>query len=119
MTETAPICRMPGCDDPLHAEGLCLDHHQAFHGPVTDAAPAVGGPRDAAPALPAAPAVPSGRLRLTPMHAVVRNYDHDQGVVAVYGVYGTEELAASAALMLGQLGIPGTLETVPFYEVAP
>ena len=118
MTDTtpAPICRFPGCDDPVHAEGICLDHYQQFHGDAPDAAAPAGQPQDAAPAAPPAP---TGRLRLTPLHAVVRSYDHDQGVIAVYGVYGTEELAASAALMLGQLGIPGTLETVPFYEVTP
>lgn len=114
MTEatTASVCSMPGCDDPRHADGLCLDHWQQFNGP-TDAAPTVQ--QTAAPVAPA----PTGRLRLSPLHAVVRRYEHGQGVIAVYGVYGTDELAKSAAGMLGQLGIPDEFEVVPFYEVTP
>jgi len=112
-TATASVCRFPGCEDPVHAEGICLDHYQQFHGDAADTAPA------AVPGSPPAPAAPTGRLGLTPLHAVVRNYEHDQGVIAVYGVYGTEELAAAAATMLGQLGIPGDMQVVPFYEVTP
>lgn len=115
-TVPAPICRFPGCDDDVHAEGICLDHYQQFHGDAPDASTPAGQPQDAAPAVAARP---TGRMRLTPLHAVVRSYDHDQGVIAVYGVYGTEELAQDAAVKLAELGIPDKLETVPFYEVAP
>lgn len=38
---------------------------------------------------------------------------------AVYGVYGTGELAEGAARMLGALRIPDAMQIVPFYEVAP
>lgn len=116
MTDTtpAPMCSMPGCDDPRHADGLCLDHWQQFNGP-SDAAPVT--------ALAAAPAVaaPTGRLRLTPLHAVVRVRIHheDREVLGVYGVYGTPELAQGAADMLASLGLPDEMETVPFYEVTP
>lgn len=114
MTDTTPtpMCSMPNCDDPRQTDGLCLDHWQQFNGP-SDATPAVQ--QTAAPAAPA----PTGRLRLTPLHAVVRNEEHSQGVIAVYGVYGSDELAKSAAVMLGELGIPGVMEVVPFYEVTP
>jgi hypothetical protein len=117
MTDTtpAPICRFPGCDDPVHAEGICLDHYQQFHGDAADTTSPAGQPQDAAPAAPA----PSGRLRLSPLHAVVRAYSDGSGILGVYGVYGTPELAEKATAMLAGLGIPDKLETVPFYEVAP
>jgi hypothetical protein len=119
MTETTapvPVCRMPGCDDPLYADGLCLDDWQKFNGPVTDAPPTVPQPRDAAPAAPVAP---TGRLRLSPLHAIVRAHYDGSGILGVYGVYGTAELAEGAVGMLKGLGIPDDLTVVPFYEVAP
>ncbi len=113
ITTPAPMCSMLGCDDPRHADGLCLGHWQQFNGPVADAVPTVQ--QTAAPAAPA----PTGRLRLTPMYAVVRCYYADQGVMAVYGAYGTQELAQGAADKLAEMGIPDKLEVVPFYEVTP
>lgn len=115
MAETgpqAPVCRFPQCEDPVYAEGICRDHYEQFN----EAAPAaVAVPRDAQ-ASPAA----SGRLRMAPMHAVVRlDYGSDSRVVAVYGVYGTAELAGNAAAMLSSLDIPGDMTVVPFYEVTP
>lgn len=113
MAETGPqalsVCRFPGCDDPVHADGICQDHHSQFEG---GAQPTVQPPRDAAPA-------PTGRLRITPMHAVVRGYHDGSGIIAVYGVYGTAQLAAAAAANLSGLGIPDKMEVVPFYEVTP
>lgn len=110
MAETGPqptVCRFPGCDDPVHADGICLDHYEQFEG---NAQPAAQPPRDAAPAA-------TGRLRITPMHCAVRC--GDSGVIAVYGVYGTGELAKTAAANLTGLGIPGEMQVVPFYEVTP
>lgn len=115
-TVPAPICRFPGCDDDAHAEGICLDHYQQFHGDAPDANAPAGQPQDAAP--PATPA-PTGRLRLSPLHAVVRSCHDGSGIHGVYGAYGTPELAEKATAMLAELGIPDKLETVPFYEVAP
>lgn len=112
MADTEPVCRFPGCDDPVHADGICRDHHEQFHG-KTDAAPAQQS-ADATPA--AAVPVPAGRLRISPLHAVVRTHGP---TTAVYGVYGTPELAANAAAMLTELGIPGGMDVVPFYEVTP
>lgn len=110
MAETGPqplsVCRFPNCDEPVHADGICLDHYEQFEG---DAQPTAQPPRDATPA-------PTGRLRISPLHAVVRSHGP---TTAVYGVYGTEELAANAARMLTGLGIPGGMEVVPFYEVTP
>lgn len=117
MTDTttpAPMCSMPGCDDPRHADGLCLDHWQQFNGPAADAAPAVAQPADAAP-TPA----PTGRLKLVPMSAVVRSYHDGSGVMAVYGAYANDGLAQGAADKLAEMGIPDKLEVVPFYEVTP
>ncbi len=103
------VCRFPQCEDPVHLDGICRDHYEQFNGPDTTALP-----QDARPVPVAA-----GRLRISPLHAVVRAYHDGSGVVAVYGVYYTEELAANAAKMLSGLGIPDEMQVVPFYEVTP
>ena len=118
-TTTERPCSFPGCDEPAEADGACVEHWKQFN----TAVPPVGAePRGAVPAdrapNPGAP-TPSGRLRLAPMFAVVRCYYSDPGVMAVYGAYGSEELAQRAAGMLTELGIPDKLEVVPFYEVTP
>lgn len=104
-----PECRMPGCDEPLYAEGLCREDYERFHGDT--------GPVPIPADTPST--APTGRLRLSPMRAVVRREHDDPAAVAVYGVYGSEKLAQGAAAMLSGLGIPGVMETVPFYEVTP
>ncbi len=116
MTETAApplsVCRFPGCDDPVYREGICRDHHEQFNGPDTAAPPQDARPASVAPAA-------SGRLRISPLHAVVRSLPGGSAVLGVYGVYGTEELAGNAARMLSGLGIPDEMQVVPFYEVTP
>lgn len=113
-TTTEPSCRFPGCYEPVHAEGICLDHWEVFHGPQDAAATSVQ-PQPAS----AAPAPPSGRLRISPLHAVVRAYSDGSAILGVYGVYGSMELAENAASMLVDLGIPDEMRIVPFYEVTP
>lgn len=111
-TDTTPRpCGMPGCDDPHYADGLCEDHHRQFHPDATE-------PRESAPQPVAAAPAPSGRLRLSPMFALV-GCDADGVAGAVYGVYGTGDLAQSASGMISALGIPGRMQIVPFYEVTP
>lgn len=110
-TDTRP-CSFHGCNEPAHTDGICIDHYRQFR-PDTP----VTGPQDAAPTAPAATAAPRGRLRLSPMFTLVGMYE---GLAtACYGVYGTGELAESAAEMLTALGIPGRLQILPFYEVTP
>lgn len=112
MTATdlqASVCRFPNCDEPVHADGICLDHYEQFEG---DAQPTVQPTRDATPA-------PTGRLRISPLHAVVRSHRDGSAIIAVYGVYGTGELAQAAASNLSGLGIPDKMQVVPFYEVTP